>query len=218
MVLRFTTHRSCIRQLFALQHTDKSSVMQAIVGPTKRFHHMRDVDPRGTRVVQKPIAEREPDKLPIAFRPGDVLLASSPVGSLTRAARLRGIFFALWAWKADKRSLKSWNIRGRALHRVSGKGDFRNCVHPFIHGPTLPVAIFVGLHFLLALQSPVHGVAAVRPPVSAPCFAAPGQDQRTWKNHCRVPPRPRVALLPTGPNAMPPSAPCSHLTLRGLII
>jgi len=93
VVLRFTTHRSCIRQLFALQHTDKSSVMQAIVGPTKRFHHMRDVDPRGTRVVQKPIAEREPDKLPIAFRPGDVLLASSPVGSLTKGRSAPGAFF-----------------------------------------------------------------------------------------------------------------------------
>jgi hypothetical protein len=50
--------------------------MQAIVGPAKRFHHRLCVDPRDTRVVQKPIAEREPDKLPIAFCPGDVLLAS----------------------------------------------------------------------------------------------------------------------------------------------
>jgi hypothetical protein len=72
-------HRSYIRQLFASQYTDNSCVMKAIVGPTKRFHHTRDVDPRDTRVVETPIAEGEPGKSPIAFCRGGVLLASSPV-------------------------------------------------------------------------------------------------------------------------------------------
>jgi len=50
----------------------------------------------------------------------------------------------------DKGSLKSSNIRGRFFHLVGGKGDFRNGVHPFMHGTTLPVPIFLGLHFVRA--------------------------------------------------------------------
>ena len=41
--------------------------MQAIVGPTKQFHHTHDVDPRDTRVVETPIAEREPGKIADCF-------------------------------------------------------------------------------------------------------------------------------------------------------
>jgi hypothetical protein len=36
------------------------------------------------------------------------------------------------------------------LYRVSGKIDFLYRIHPFMHGPTLPVPIFVSLHFLQA--------------------------------------------------------------------
>ncbi len=42
----------------------------------------------------------------------------------------------LWAWKADKRSLKSWYIRGDAFQRVRRNGEFSNRVHPFMHGST----------------------------------------------------------------------------------
>lgn len=69
--------------------------MEAIVGPTKRFHHTHDVDASDTRVVGTPIAEREQGKLPIAFCADAVLLAGSRVGSLTRAARFRGLFLGL---------------------------------------------------------------------------------------------------------------------------
>ena len=70
-------------------------------------------------------------------------------------------YLTLWALKADDRSLKSSNIRGRALHRASSKGNFSNCVHPFIHGPALPVAIFLGFHFFearLEADACVHGL------------------------------------------------------------
>src|ERR1017187_7411952 len=59
-------------------------------------------------------------------------------------------YLTLWPWKADKRSLKSWYILSRALHRVSGKGDFNDCSHPFMHGSALPIPIFVRFHFLVA--------------------------------------------------------------------
>src|SRR5579863_7364522 len=51
----------------------------------------------------------------------------------------------------DKSSLKSGYIGGRALHRVSGKGDFTDCRHPLMHGPALPVSILVGLHLVEAV-------------------------------------------------------------------
>jgi hypothetical protein len=50
----------------------------------------------------------------------------------------------------DKSSLKSSNIRGRFFHLVGGKRDFCNGVHPFMHGTTLPVLIFLGPHFTRA--------------------------------------------------------------------
>src|ERR1019366_9513881 len=73
--LTLASNCSCIRQFFALQHSGKSCVMQAIVGPTKRFHHTHDVDASDTRVVGTPIAEREQGKLPIAFCADAVLNA-----------------------------------------------------------------------------------------------------------------------------------------------
>src|SRR5579863_8943129 len=51
----------------------------------------------------------------------------------------------------DKSSLKSGYIGGRALHRVSGKGDFTDCRHPLMHGPALPVSILVVLHLVEAI-------------------------------------------------------------------
>src|SRR5450759_2557602 len=60
-------------------------------------------------------------------------------------------YLTLWALKMDKSSLKSWNIGGRALHRVGGKGDFSNRVHALLRGPAMPVPIFVGLHFIEAV-------------------------------------------------------------------
>src|SRR5205809_40356 len=76
-------------------------------------------------------------------------------------------YLTLWALKMDKSSLKSGYIRGRALHRVSGKGDFGNRVHPLMHGPTLPVPIFVGLHFIEAVIDTYRLVHAF------PCSTAP---------------------------------------------
>ena len=58
-------------------------------------------------------------------------------------------YLMLWAWKADKRSLKSWYIRGQAFQRVGGKSDFSDGVYPLVHRPTLPVAVLVRLHFLI---------------------------------------------------------------------
>ena len=51
----------------------------------------------------------------------------------------------------DKSSLKSGYIRGRALHRIGGKSHFSNRIHSFMDGPTLPIPILVGLHFIEAV-------------------------------------------------------------------
>ena len=51
----------------------------------------------------------------------------------------------------DKSSLKSGYIRGRALHRISGKSHFSNRIHSFMDRPALPVPILVGLHFIQAV-------------------------------------------------------------------
>ena len=47
--------------------------------------------------------------------------------------------------------MKSWYIRGHAFQRVRSGGKFGNRVHPFVHGPALPVPIFIGLHFIEAV-------------------------------------------------------------------
>ena len=57
-------------------------------------------------------------------------------------------YLTRWALKVDKNSLKSGYIRGRALYRMSGKSHFSNRIHSFMDGPTLPVPILVGLHFV----------------------------------------------------------------------
>ena len=61
------------------------------------------------------------------------------------------LYFALTLLETDKSFLKSEYVRGSALHRVSGQGDFSNCVHALMHRPTLPVLILVGLHFIEAV-------------------------------------------------------------------
>src|SRR5208337_2588946 len=58
-------------------------------------------------------------------------------------------YLTRWALKADKRSLKSWYIRGYAFQGVGGEGDFSNRVHPLMHRSALPVAVLGGLHFLM---------------------------------------------------------------------
>jgi len=57
-------------------------------------------------------------------------------------------YLTLWALNTDKRSLKSWNIRNRAFHRVSSKSNLGDRIHTLIHGTALPVPVFVSLHFL----------------------------------------------------------------------
>ena len=62
-------------------------------------------------------------------------------------------YLTWWALKADKRSLKSWYIRGHAFQGVCGEGKFRNCVHPLMHRPALPVTVLAGLHYLYSWRT-----------------------------------------------------------------
>jgi hypothetical protein len=47
-----------------------------------------------------------------------------------------------WAWKEDKRSLKSGYIESHAFQRVGGGGDLGNRVHPLVYRAALPVSVF----------------------------------------------------------------------------
>src|SRR5664280_409299 len=103
----------------------------------------------------------------------------------------------------DKSSLKSSNIECRFLHLVSREGDLNNCVHPFIHGPTLPVAIFVGLHLIEVRVGADHFVH---------WFVCSTGRLVLQRSRCRVPPRLRVSLLPpTRLPCHPPPVPSSDL-------
>lgn len=73
-----------------------------------------------------------------------------PVGEAPKLAKVFGESRLRVEGKPHNSSLKSCNIRGRALHRVSCKCHFRDGVHAFLHGAALPVPIFIGLHFLEA--------------------------------------------------------------------
>jgi len=54
-------------------------------------------------------------------------------------------YLTLCAFKTDKSSLKSGYIRRLALQCVHSLSQFANCVHPLVHRPALPVAIFFRL-------------------------------------------------------------------------
>src|ERR1700733_3693855 len=85
-------------------------------------------------------------------------------------------YLTLWALKTDKSSLKSSNIRDRALHRISSKSDLRNRIHPFMHGPALPIPVFIRLHFIKAA---IHADSLVHVPSSHACRAFPGTTSAT---------------------------------------
>jgi hypothetical protein len=56
----------------------------------------------------------------------------------------------LWAFKADKSSLKSGYIRYLALHRVQVLSNLRNRSHPLMSRAALPITVFVGLRLIEA--------------------------------------------------------------------
>src|ERR1700733_9772892 len=74
------------------------------------------------------------------------------------------------AFKVDKSSLKSECIRPHTLHLVALFRKFPNGSQPLMHGPALPVPIFVGFHFIEAgvlANGLVHAFGGADPLVGA---------------------------------------------------
>src|SRR5579862_8091582 len=57
-------------------------------------------------------------------------------------------YLTLWAFKADKSSLKSESIRCGALHFILLSGQLRHCGYSFCDGATLPVSVFLRLNLI----------------------------------------------------------------------